>query len=70
MIERNHYLPRSRLMSRPKDLDEAVKALKQEAFPAPAVRRVVSHAKEFTAVCPRTGQHGSGETINLLQRGV
>jgi 7-cyano-7-deazaguanine reductase len=61
MIERNYYLPRSGPMPRPKDLAEAVEALRQEAFPAPAVKRVILHAKEFTAICPRTGQPDFGE---------
>jgi 7-cyano-7-deazaguanine reductase len=63
MVERNYYLPRSGPMPRPKDLAEAVDALRQEAFPAPAVKRVTLHAKEFTAICPRTGQPDFGEVI-------
>lgn len=63
MVERNYYLPRSGPMPRPKDLSEAVEALRQEAFPAPAVKRVTLHAKEFTAICPRTGQPDFGEVI-------
>ncbi|MCL6535839.1 MAG: preQ(1) synthase [Armatimonadetes bacterium] len=63
MVERNYYLPRSGPMPRPKDLAEAVEALRQEAFPAPAVKRVTLHAKEFTAICPRTGQPDFGEVI-------
>ncbi len=63
MIERNYYLPRSGPMPRPQSVEEAVEALKQEAFPAPPVQRVLLHAKEFTAVCPRTGQPDFGEVI-------
>lgn len=63
MTKVDYYLPRSGPMPRPKSVEEAIQAIKQEAFPAPSVQRVRLHAKEFTAVCPRTGQPDFGEVI-------
>jgi len=63
MAKTDYYLPRSGPMPRPKNVAEAIEAMRQEAFPAPAVQRVRLHAKEFTAVCPRTGQPDFGEVI-------
>jgi hypothetical protein len=63
MIERNYYLPRSGPMPRPKDLAEAVEALRQEAFPAPAIKRVTLHAKEFTAICRAQDSPTSAKVI-------
>lgn len=50
-------------MPRPRSIAEAVEVLKHEAFPAPAVSRVRFHAREFTAICPRSGQPDFGEVI-------
>lgn len=53
-------LPRSGPLPRPTNPAEGREVLKQEAFPAPDVQRVVMTAHEFTAVCPRTGQPDFG----------
>lgn len=50
-------------MPRPRSVEEAVEVLKHEAFPAPQVSKVRLHAREFTAICPRSGQPDFGEVI-------
>lgn len=59
----NYWLPRSGPMPRPRSLAEAVEVLKHEAFPAPGVSKVRFHAREFTAICPRSGQPDFGEVM-------
>lgn len=59
-MSENYYLPRSGPMPRPKSVEEGREILKQEAFDAPNVQEVSFNAKEFTAVCPKTGQPDFG----------
>jgi 7-cyano-7-deazaguanine reductase len=53
-------LPPSGPLPRPQSPDEARDILKDESFPAPDVQRITLDAREFTALCPRTGQPDFG----------
>jgi 7-cyano-7-deazaguanine reductase len=53
-------LPSSGPLPRPQSPDEARDVLKDESFPAPDVQRITLDAREFTALCPRTGQPDFG----------
>jgi len=49
-------------LPRPASLQEAVKVLKQERFPAPPhIDFITMQATEFTSICPRTGQPDFGQ---------
>jgi len=56
-------LPARGPLPRPDSPDRAREVLRREAFPAPAVGRVVMTATEFTAICPRTGQPDFGSVV-------
>jgi len=56
-------LPQRGPLPRPKNLEQARDLLKQDAFPAPDVQRVVMHAEEFTAICPKSGQPDFGQVV-------
>jgi 7-cyano-7-deazaguanine reductase len=53
-------LPPTGPLPRPKSPAEAREVLKRESFPAPDVQRVHLEAREFTSVCPKTGQPDFG----------
>ncbi len=53
-------LPASGPLPRPASPDEARETLRTESIPAPDTQRVTLHAREFTSVCPRTGQPDFG----------
>ena len=63
ILQEDFWLPRSGPMPRPKSIAEAVEVLRREAFPAPGVSQVRFHAREFTSICPRSGQPDFGEVI-------
>ena len=65
----NDFLPKKGPLPRPKDLEQARKTLKEEAFAAPDVQRVSLEATEFTSICPRTGQPDFG-TVKIDYRPV
>ena len=53
-------LPASGPMPRPENPEQGLKAIASAAFPAPDVSRVVMDAREFTSICPMTGQPDFG----------
>jgi len=62
-------LPRSGPLARPRTPEEAKETLRTEAVPAPDAQRVVLRAREFTSICPRTGQPDFGRvTIEYRPR--
>lgn len=50
------YIPTSGPMTRPPSLDVAAKELGDAAFPAHDAQVVVFETREFTSLCPRSGQ--------------
>jgi 7-cyano-7-deazaguanine reductase len=53
-------LPQGGPLPRPLDPREAREVLKREAFDAPSVATVTLEAREFTSICPKTGQPDFG----------
>jgi 7-cyano-7-deazaguanine reductase len=62
-LDRVVKLPRSGLLPRPENPEQARELLKAEAIPAPNVQRVAMKAVEFTALCPKTGQPDFGSVV-------
>lgn len=54
--KKDYYIPRSGPMPRPESIEQARIALKEESFNAPNCQEVTFETKEFTSVCPKTGQ--------------
>lgn len=53
----SHYLPRSGPMPRPESPDQAKDIIARETFAIPGYKgKVRFETKEFTSLCPRTGQ--------------
>lgn len=60
--KKDRYIPTSGPMPRPESPHEAAKELADQAFKAPmGLGEITFHTKEFTSVCPKTGQPDYGE---------
>lgn len=57
-------LPRTGPLPRPTDPQQAREVLRAEAIEAPDVQRVTLEAREFTSICPRSGQPDFG-TVSI-----
>lgn len=67
----NLYIPSSGPMQRPESVEQAAEVLKEQTFPAPNTQKVKFHTREFTSVCPKTGQPDFGEvTIEYTPDGL
>jgi 7-cyano-7-deazaguanine reductase len=60
-MNKKYWIPRSGPMPRPKSVEEAMEVLKKESFETPEKGiEVTFETREFTALCPITGQPDYG----------